>query len=62
MPGSGQFFTAGSQISVSAVPAAGFRFTHWMGELSGSVSPHNLSMNGPALSRPTSYKDLDSRP
>ena len=39
------FYDAGTNITVTATPAAGFRFSGWGGDLSGSTNPAVLSLN-----------------
>ncbi len=39
------FYDAGTNITVTATPAAGFRFSGWGGDLSGSTNPAALSLN-----------------
>ncbi len=45
IPASGSY-AAGSVVSVSAVPNPGYRFTGWTGDLSGTLTPQTLIMNG----------------
>lgn len=47
-PGSGQFFDAGSSVQVLAQPAPNFSFVNFTGDLTGSTTPQNIIMNGPA--------------
>jgi hypothetical protein len=46
-PGSGDFYDAGSVISVQASPAAGSCFSGFTGDLTGITNPHNLTVDGP---------------
>ncbi len=39
-------YVYGNLVQLTAVPAAGWRFTGWSGDLSGSASPADLTMNG----------------
>jgi len=39
-------FAEGSEISVSALPADGWRFEEWSGDVSGSTNPVMVTMNG----------------
>ena len=41
------FFPAGTQVSLTAVPNSGYKFAGWGGDLSGTLSPGYLTMNGP---------------
>ena len=38
-------YEAGTQVTLTAAPAAGWRFDHWGGALSGSSNPATLTMN-----------------
>ncbi len=38
-------YTSGSSVQLTAVPAAGWRFSGWSGDLSGSTSPATIAMN-----------------
>jgi len=41
------FFPNGTPISVTPVPNSGYKFAGWGGDLSGTLSPGFLTMNGP---------------
>jgi hypothetical protein len=41
----GGIYLAGTQVTLTAVPASGFRFQGWSGALSGSTNPATLVMN-----------------
>jgi uncharacterized protein (TIGR03437 family) len=41
------FFPSGTQIAVTAVPNAGYKFVGWGGDLSGAASPGYLTMSAP---------------
>lgn len=40
----GQSFTVGTQVPLTAVPAAGHTFTGWSGDLTGSTNPQTVGM------------------
>jgi hypothetical protein len=40
-------YLSNSVVVLTAIPAAGYSFDHWAGDLSGSQNPANLVMNGP---------------
>jgi hypothetical protein len=42
----GGVYTTGMVVSVTANANPGFTFSHWSGDLTGSVNPANLTMNG----------------
>jgi hypothetical protein len=44
VPGSGKY-TSGAVIEITAVSAAGYRFDHWQGDASGTVSIVSLTMD-----------------
>jgi uncharacterized repeat protein (TIGR02543 family) len=44
-PGSGTYDES-ANLTLTAMPAAGYRFDHWSGDVSGNVSTANLVMNG----------------
>jgi uncharacterized repeat protein (TIGR02543 family) len=44
-PASGSTHNAGAAISLAASPDSGWRFAGWSGDLSGTSSPANLTMN-----------------
>jgi uncharacterized repeat protein (TIGR02543 family) len=46
---SGTIFAAGTAISLTPVPAAGYAFVGWSGDLAGSASPANLAMSADRL-------------
>jgi uncharacterized repeat protein (TIGR02543 family) len=41
----GGVYTGGTVVTVTANPNSGYSFSGWSGDLSGSVSPTNLTMN-----------------
>jgi uncharacterized protein (TIGR03437 family) len=41
------FFPNGAQITVTPVPNTGYKFAGWGGDLSGTLTPGNLTMNMP---------------
>jgi hypothetical protein len=41
------YFNPGTPVQVTAIPAAGFRFTNFAGSLTGSANPQTITMNGP---------------
>jgi uncharacterized protein (TIGR03437 family) len=41
------YFPAGTQISVTPVPASGYKFLGWGGDLSGTATPGILTMSAP---------------
>lgn len=41
------FFPSGTQITVTPVPASGYKFTGWGGDLSGATTPGFLTMDQP---------------
>jgi uncharacterized repeat protein (TIGR02543 family) len=43
---SGTSFTAGTAVTLSATPAAGYTFTGWSGSLSGTTNPVTITMDG----------------
>jgi hypothetical protein len=43
----GGFFSPGASVVITAVPNAGFRFTGFSGDLSGTTNPQTIVMNGP---------------
>ncbi len=45
-PPGGAFTPTGTVVTVTANPNSGYAFTNWSGDLSGSVSPTSLTMNG----------------
>jgi uncharacterized repeat protein (TIGR02543 family) len=42
----GGVYVAGTQVTLTAVPATGWRFEGWSGALSGTTNPATLLMNG----------------
>jgi len=46
-PATGGYYNASDAVSIAAAPAAGFVFTGFSGDLSGSVSPALLNMSAP---------------
>jgi hypothetical protein len=42
----GGIYLAGTQVTLTAVPAAGYYFVGWSGALSGATNPATLLMNG----------------
>ena len=44
---SGGIYATNTVVTVTATPNYGYAFGNWSGDLSGSVSPTNLAMNGP---------------
>ena len=43
---SGGTYTPGTSVQVMAVPAFGYQFDHWAGDLSGTTNSSNLTING----------------
>jgi len=43
----GGWFSAGTNATASALAAAGYAFAGWTGDLTGSITPQSLAMNGP---------------
>jgi len=41
------YFASGTQITVTPVPNAGYKFVSWGGDLSGTMNPGSLTMNMP---------------
>lgn len=39
-------YAAGTVVTLKAVPDSGYEFTGWAGDLSGTINPSTLSMNG----------------
>lgn len=46
-PSSSGWYNPGAIASVNAWPASGYKFVDFSGDLSGSVTPQNVTMNGP---------------
>ena len=44
---SGGIYATNTVVTVTATPNYGYAFGNWSGDLSGSVSPTNITMNGP---------------
>jgi hypothetical protein len=42
---SGGTYAAGSQVTLTAMPASGYSFSNWGGDTSGSQNPINITMN-----------------
>ncbi|UCF12932.1 MAG: hypothetical protein JSW06_01410, partial [Thermoplasmatales archaeon] len=42
----GGIYPSGTVVTLTAVPAAGWTFSHWSGDLSGSSNPETITMNG----------------
>ena len=42
----GGIYTTGTVVTVTANPNIGYAFSNWSGDLSGSVNPTNITMNG----------------
>jgi uncharacterized repeat protein (TIGR02543 family) len=42
----GGVYTTGTVVAVTANASIGYAFSHWSGDLGGSVNPTNLTMNG----------------
>jgi pectate lyase/pectin methylesterase-like acyl-CoA thioesterase len=42
---SGPTYQAGTSVQLTAVPAAGWRFSNWSGDLTGAVNPATIVMN-----------------
>ena len=45
--GSGGYYTPGTSVLITASPSAGYQFSYWAGDLSGSANSQFLTMNGP---------------
>jgi hypothetical protein len=43
----GDWYDADTVVQLTAVPNAGYEFTNWSGDLSGSDNPETLTMDGP---------------
>ena len=41
----GPSYVSGTTVTVTAVPDAGYQFSHWTGSISGSVNPTTIAMN-----------------
>src|SRR5690606_10163778 len=39
-------YASGTQVTLEAIPASGYTFSHWSGDVSGSNNPRTLTMNG----------------
>jgi len=46
-PNSHPFYTAGSQVTLTAVPNAGSQFVNWTGGVTSSTNPLTVTMNAP---------------
>ncbi|MEI9476673.1 MAG: fibronectin type III domain-containing protein [Deltaproteobacteria bacterium] len=46
-PSGSNWYNSSQSVSVSATANAGYRFTGWSGDLSGSTSPASIAMGGP---------------
>ncbi len=44
---SGPTYQAGTTVQLTAVPAPGWRFSNWSGDLGGNANPATIVMNGP---------------
>jgi len=44
-PSADGFYDAGSSIQLTATDGAGFSFSNWIGDASGQLNPHQLSVN-----------------
>jgi hypothetical protein len=42
----GGVYDEGTVVTVTAIPGSGYSFTNWSGDLSGSLNPTNITMNG----------------
>ena len=45
----GGVYTQGTVVTVQAIPASGFQFTTWVGDLTGTISPSTITMDGDKL-------------
>lgn len=43
----GSWYGAGASVRLTAVPAAGFMFDHWEGQLRGAINPGSIAMTEP---------------
>jgi hypothetical protein len=46
-PSGVNWYNSGQTVSVSATPSAGYSFSNWTGDLTGSTNPASLIMSGP---------------
>ena len=46
-PSGTNWYNSGQAVSVSATASAGYSFSNWTGDLSGSTNPTSLAMSGP---------------
>jgi uncharacterized repeat protein (TIGR02543 family)/uncharacterized delta-60 repeat protein len=42
-------YDSGTQVSITAIPDAGYRFSGWSGDFSGTTNPITITMNGDKL-------------
>jgi len=50
-PPAGGRYTNGTVVTLTAVPALGYRFTGWTGALGGTTNPATLTINGNPTAR-----------
>jgi uncharacterized repeat protein (TIGR02543 family) len=46
-PSGTNWYNSGQSVPISATPNAGYSFSNWSGNLSGSTNPTSITMNGP---------------
>ena len=46
-PASAGYYTAGTSVQLTASPGAGYQFSNWSGDVSGSANPQSITMNAP---------------
>ena len=46
-PASAGYYTAGASVQLTASASAGYQFSNWSGDVSGSANPQSITMNAP---------------